>query len=300
MVKKILVPLDGSALAERAIQPALALARQDGAEVVFMRVPVMAHMFIPAEGGYGLLYPEQSLGASREETQVYLDEMQRVWAGSNYSVRAARVEGDVPSAIVDTARHENVDLIVISSHGYSGITRWVMGSVAEKVLHGAHCPVLVIRANQPLRRMLITLDGSLLAEKALDPAFDVARALNAQITLLRVAPDISEGELADLDEVERGLGRRLQQEVADEAEAYLKHLADRLPADLTVDVAMRMGAPAAAILHFAELHDIDLIAMATHGRAGLGRWLYGSVTEKILRTVPCSMLVVRPAEQQLK
>jgi nucleotide-binding universal stress UspA family protein len=300
MFKKILVPLDGSQLAERALGPALHLAQQDGVQVILVRVPTRAQMFIPVEGGYGMLFPDQDDAEARDEALAYLKDVQGARVGSHFGLRVRLAEGDAAGALVDVAREEQADLIVMSSHGYSGLTRWVLGSVAEKVLEGAPCPVLVIRSPRPCQQVLITLDGSPLSEQALAPTLAVAQGLGASVTLLRVLPELDLRQLHGLDEYERGLSTRLVEELHETTQASLLHLAQKHGRpDRPILTEVRTGPPAEAILQYAEQHEIDLIGMATHGRTGLRRWLYGSVTEKVLHGAACSLLVVRPAEHDL-
>lgn len=298
MFNKILVPLDGSELAERALKPALKIAQHSEAEIILLRVPLPETMLIAAPhlyGGYDLMYPSQALNKSRQEAKDYLDHIQQLTAQAGLNVRVKAPEGDIAEVIVETAFDEHVDLIVMSSHGYSGITRWVLGSVAEKVLADAPCPVLVIRSAEPLNKVLITLDGSELAESALKPGIETAMALADEVTLLRVAEEVRFDEMAQLEIAERGLGGRLQEELYKEAETYLQTVAEaNLRDGLTMQTLVRIGAPTGQILDFAEAHQVGLIAMATHGRTGLRRWVYGSVTEKILRGFRGSLLVTRP------
>jgi len=202
-------------------------------------------------------------------------------------------EGSVAEIIVDSAAAGKVDLIVMSSHGYSGLTRWVLGSVAEKVLRGAPCPVLVIRSPRPVRRILIPLDGSALSEQALTPGLSLAAGLGAEVTLLRAIPRVDVKEIEQLDQAERGLGRRLEEELREDAGQYLRNLAAARP-EMGIKTAVVNEPAADSILDYAEKHATDVIAMSTHGRTGLGRWVYGSVTEKVLRGAHHSMLVVRP------
>lgn len=298
MFKTIFVPLDGSPLAEQALAVTRPLALLDGAEVTLLRVPDMAQVFIPAESGYSLLYPDISINQARAEAQDYLEQT-RAKLGSAIKTHAHLGSGEVAAAIVDDANRARADLIVMSSHGYSGVTRWMLGSVAEKVLHAAACPVLVVRQQPPCKRILIPLDGSPLAEQVLPAAMSVATALQLPVTLLRVLPPLAPEELAELDEAERGLGVRLQEEIRAEAEDYLHQTLRGHPTSSDVSVALEGGNPARAILHYAETHACDLIAMATHGRTGLRRWLYGSVTEKVLHGAHCSMLIARPAWEHL-
>lgn len=301
MFHKILVPLDGSELAERALQPALALAQVAGSEIILLSVPVLERMLVPAPAGFGLLLPPQSIELSRIGSYNYLQSVRENWIHPDVKVTVKVIEGDEAGVILDTAADLEVDLIIMSTHGRTGFTRWVLGSITERVLHSAPCPVLVIRSADSLSRILITLDGSELAEKAIDPGLALARALGSEVTFLRVVPDmhISVADANYLDQIEDDLSRRLQEEAELEGEAYLDDVVDRHNDPLPIHTALWIGAPAQSILDYAELHNTNLIVMATHGRTGLGRWIYGSVTEKVLRSGRCSMLIVRPRPEEL-
>jgi nucleotide-binding universal stress UspA family protein len=290
MFKKILVPLDGSQLSQRALEPALALSQESGAELLLVRVPAADTLsFAVSEAKQRELF---------QESLLYLDTIRKSNAQSQVSLRTQVLEGDVASAIVDTARTEQIELIIMSTHGYSGLTRWVLGSITEKVLRSAPCPVMAVHAARHLQRVLITLDGSPLAERAIEPGLSLAQSLQAEVTLLRCVPHI----LADgkLDEHERGLSRRMQEDLINEAKEYLRARSDEAGrSGVMINSAVRIGSPADSILEYVETYGIDLIAMATHGRTGLKRWVYGSVTAKVLRSVSCSMLVIRPTDAEL-
>ncbi len=292
MIKKILLPLDGSQLSQRALEPTLALSRQNGAELLLVRVPTADSLsFAISEAKHREL---------AHDALAYLETIRQSNDQPSLNIRAQVLDGDVASAIVDTAHHEQADLIVMSTHGYSGLTRWVLGSVTEKVLRSAPCPVLAVRAARHPQRILIALDGSPLSERAITPGLLLAQSLNAEVTLLRCVPHI----VADnkLDEHERGLSRRMQDDLINEARDYLNGRSDeaaRSMPGVTIKTAIRIGSPADSILDYVETYGIDLIAMATHGRTGLKRWVYGSVTAKVLRSVNCSMLVIRPTDAEL-
>jgi nucleotide-binding universal stress UspA family protein len=263
MFKKILVPLDGSELAAHALEPASELAKHVNGELLLMSVA----------------------------------------ADSHCTVHVAVKEGDTASVIVDTTAEEDIDLIVMSTHGRSGFTRWMMGSVTTKVLHKTTCPVLAVRSAEPICRVLITLDGSELAEQALEPGFEVARRLGAQVTLLTVQEEaeIDSETIRQLERAEKGLGKREKHRIYERDEAYLQDLAFRYEAatDVKTQIAVADGPVAPGILHFAENWHANLIVMATHGRTGLRRWVYGSVTEKILHSAHCGMMIIRPPEHKL-
>jgi nucleotide-binding universal stress UspA family protein len=304
MFKKILVPLDGSDLAERAVEPAMTIAgQQEGGEVILLSVPIYKDILVPTTSGFDLLLPDQSLEQFREDVESYLNEVKAAWDRSGAQVQTLIKDGDVASVIVDTAEELGVDLIMMTTHGYSGFSRWLLGSVTERVLRSAACPVLAIREKRPLTNILITLDGSKLAETALEPGIEIARALGGSVTLLQVDTDANLGalELSMLELAEAGMSRHVQKVMSeDHLINYLNKTADKYRSeDLTIETVVMEGTPARAILDFTEAEEIDLIVMTTHGRTGLRRWVYGSVTEKVLRGTDAAMLIIRSAEEHL-
>jgi nucleotide-binding universal stress UspA family protein len=300
MFKTILIPLDGSTLAEQALAPVGELARRTGANVILLRAPNVEPAYAIVESAYGLTYPEAAAARAVSETRDYLRSVQLSLAARGIALSTVVVDRDPANGIVDVAGQAKADLIVMCSHGYSGLTRWWLGSVAEKVLRAAGCPVLVMRSRRAIQRVLITLDGSGLSGQAIAPAIAVAMSLGASVTLLRVVPEIDAEQLHELDQFETGLGPRLLEEMRDDAECFLqKVVATFAGPGLPINYEMRSGPAASAILEYAQNHAIDLIAMATHGRTGLQRWVYGSITEKVLRAGDTSMLVVRPRADNL-
>lgn len=295
MFTKILVPLDGSELAERALAPAMALAKHGGGSLVLIQAPIPDLATLPeVAGGY---IPTGLPTASYDEAVTYLAARQQAYSEAEVPIQTRVLEGSAADVIVEAAATEKADLIVMSSHGYSGLTRWVLGSVAERVLHAAPCPVLVMRSPKPIRQMLIPLDGSPLAERVLAPGLEVARRLNATVTLLRAIPPVPMEAMERLEGIELGLGRRLEGDLFEEANAYLMQVAAaHRPAGVELKMMVVTDRPAEAILTYAEHHAVDVIAMSTHGYTGFKRWTYGSVTDKVLREArACSMLVVRPS-----
>jgi nucleotide-binding universal stress UspA family protein len=302
MFDKILVPLDGSELAERALEPALTIARQRRGEAIIMRVPILQQVMMPGAAGYGYMLGDESLAAGSEECLAYLQDVQRRVGEPSLALCAKLVEGDVAGSIVDVAAKEKVDLIVMTTHGYSGLTRWMMGSVTERVLRSARCPVLVIRHATPLKEILITLDGSRLAEQALAPGLELACLLGERVTLLRVDHEDRLGalEMSLLEIAGTGLSKPIAGDVADRIGYYLDCMARKVqPPELALETVVVRGEPAASILDYAERNEIDLIVMATHGHTGLRRWIYGSVTHKVLCKADCAMLIVRPPDEAL-
>lgn len=299
MFKKILLPLDGSELAERAIEPALMLAKQVNGKVILLQAPVMDLVVShPVAGGYGVLLPEQSSEQAFEEANQYLDQVQNKYRHPEVTLMKLVLEGDPASLIVDTAIAEKADLIVMSTHGRSGLDRFIMGSVTEKVLQKAPCPVLALRSGEPIQRVLITLDGSGMAESAVQPGLDLARGLGAQPTILRVDNQeayLDQRELNEINQLEPGLAEQVMEGFYNRIPDYVKRIvAEYEQEEGEIETAVAEGDPADYILRVAADKNSDVIVMATHGRTGLRRWLYGSTTHKVMRAANRSMLIVRP------
>jgi nucleotide-binding universal stress UspA family protein len=236
----------------------------------------------------------------QEVAQAYLGRIATELRSAGHSVEYQVLSGSSAEAILSYARDRQADLIVMSTHGRSGIGRWVFGSVADKVLRGAHIPVFLVRAsanNAPAevtayQRILVPLDGSPLAEQALPHAEKIARAFHGEIVVLRVPtipPSLTFGPDPGV------LLPTLLNEAYDEADAYLDNVVRRLHAHGIVahKVPMDPGPVAEAILDYARDADIDLIVMSTHGRSGIGRWVYGSVADRVLRGAEVPVLLIR-------
>jgi nucleotide-binding universal stress UspA family protein len=303
MFKRILVPLDGSELAERALPAALAIARANAAEVILLRSMVMVHTMLPEFAGeYDWRWPDMSLESAEHEVGEYLESIVQAYRQPNITFLKRILEGDEASAIQDTAHQDEVDLIVMTSHGRSGVKRWLLGSITERTLHTTLCPVLVVRAPETIKHVVIALDGSEVAELALEPGMLAARSLGAHVTLLHVSqPDSgSAQEAIPLEWLERETGRYVMQSTRERAERYLAGIARRyVQQGIEVDTAVPSGSVVDNILSFIENEDVDLVAMSTHARTSLRRWVYGSNTSKVLRGSTCSMLVIRQADSAL-
>ncbi len=194
-----------------------------------------------------------------------------------------------------------INYIVMATHGYSGLKRWTHGSVAERVLQTARVPLLLVRAGErqaeglpevhACRRILVPLDGSQLAEAILPVVTAVARALDSRVVLFQVPIAYVSGSMTgDWYLPVQGAVETAERD----AQAYLDQVAARLSAErLTVTTALSVGSVAACIVEYAEAHQIDLIAMSTHGRTGLARWALGSVADRVLRAGTKPLLLVR-------
>jgi nucleotide-binding universal stress UspA family protein len=291
---KILVPIDGSGLAEQALPTALALARQPGARVLLLRVasPVNGRPPRPVDQ-----WPAKSpplSGGVRAVESYPLARRPSPQAGA--AAKTSRVlTGSVADTILTEARLARADLIVMTTRGYPGAGGWVADNYAEKVLRASLCPVLITKGTLAPRRVLIVLDGTRLAERALEPGLEAAARLQAEVTLLHVAsllpPMPARPKRPRGAEFEPALP--LYPSVAESAEGYVQRLA-RLHG--RPGLSIRCVASAEPAIRSApalvEQWQIDLVVMATHGRAGVEQLLYSGVTAAVLRRDRCSLLVL--------
>lgn len=276
MTQKILVPLDGSESAEKALLMALGISSQSDSEVLVVRAtPIVPPTSVGSPDmmtDYNYLESQELTETFHTQTKAYLEEIDTKYADRAPALRTLAELGDPAAVIIDVASTEKANLIIMSTHGHSGMEYLMLGSVTERVLHGAPCPVLVVRDAQPLGSILVTLDGSELSESALEPALNTARLLGGQVTLLHVVEKRQHG-----------------------GQEYLDDIAARFSnTDVVLTTALTHGSPVTQILEYVRSYEIDLIVMSTHGRSGIKRWLHGSVSEKVLREAPCAVMVVRP------
>ncbi|HYU17741.1 MAG TPA: universal stress protein [Chloroflexota bacterium] len=287
MFTTILVPLDGSALAERALPHAMALARSARAKLILFHAS-------PTRG-----LPDD-LGPNRVALSDLVDLADELRAsGIEVECPVSRVyHDDVPHGICEAAEVMGADLIVMSTHGYGGLGRWLHGSVADAVLRQASVPVMLVPAtceqgwsDDHAARIVVPLDGSRFAEEALGPAHPLAEALVAELVLVRAVKPVNYSDRDGGPYLER----RVQAEVC-EARQYLEGLAAKLRASgRGVEVHVELSPPALTIANVARDRGAGLIAMATHGRGGLARLALGSVAAATLQLTSVPLLLVRPA-----
>jgi len=291
MLRTLLVPLDGSVLAERALPYASRLARAAGARLLLMRA-TLAH---PVEG----IEEADARAAMVERAEIELGSVAERLRHEGLIVEPAVYYAEAAEAILKAARERQADLIVMSTLGRTGLGRWIYGSVANRVLQRAEVPLVLVPAScerawaaEGPRRILVPLDGSPLAEEALAPAQALAELGHADLLLARVVEPLAPiephgGYLPPLHPDESEL---------DAARQYLESVASPLRfGGRTVTVHVVQGSPAAQISAVARERQVDLIAMATHGRGGVARLVMGSVAAEVLRQASGPLLVVRPS-----
>jgi nucleotide-binding universal stress UspA family protein len=313
-MKTILVPLDGSALAERVLPYVRGLGQRLGAKVCLLQsLSEVDHDTLLAEGllgAYGFVEAPEALRARRqrawetmrEHAEGYLATKALELREAGLDVETEVTVGSPAELIVGVAQERQAVLIAMATHGYGGVKRWTLGSVTDEVVHLARTPVLVVhgaaapQADPRFERILVPLDGSAFANQVLPLARELARQANAELVLLEaIAPSI-ETQIGA-----RPFGRPIPrygvvlEMLRRQATQDLGALANQLRAKgLRASTVVKNGPAAEAIVDQAAQCEADLIVMATHGYSGMKRWALGSVAHKVLHGITTPILLVRP------
>jgi nucleotide-binding universal stress UspA family protein len=296
MYSRMLIPLDESKLAEQVLPYARYLAKA-------LAIPVELLEVVDPEALKLLANPEQGryvdtlLADKRASARNYLETIAGSFQGTRvtFSVETGKAE----ELIIDKAAADKDTLIVMATHGRSGIQRWLLGSVADKVLHGSTNHLFLIRATEqgktegeaPLKKVIVPLDGSPLAEKVLPHVVNLGKQMRLEVVFLRayaLPPAISADEYGTYSEA-------LFNQLEAEAKDYLAKKIKEVEQDglKNVSSVVDLGYGAEEITTFARKTPDNFIAMCTHGRSGATRWVLGSVTERVVRHSGDPVLIIR-------
>jgi nucleotide-binding universal stress UspA family protein len=302
--RSLLVPVDGDSFGEHALPLALGIARRAGAAV---RV---VHVYCPLQSTYSpdRVYYDGGLDALlRRRQQAYLDGLvRRLAKATSVPVTPVYREGREVADSLCEAASAGTDLVAMATHGRGPLGRFWFGSVGDALMRRLSVPLLLVRGNTApadlagdpvMRHVLVPLDGSGLAEQALEPALALGTLAGADHTLLRVVPLETDCSAGYGGTAPRPLGEGRQAE----AWSYLRRTTDQLGGRgrrVHPRIVLAEQPTAKAILGYAGTHDADLIALATRGRGGLARLFRGSVADRVVRGASVPVLVVRPDAEQ--
>lgn len=281
MYESMLVPLDGSELAEQAFPYAEELAKNLNSQVVLITICL----------------PNDPLERVLTE---YIERRAENLQSLGIETRSVCVEGEPATSIIDFAAKNNISLIVISTHGRTGVSRWPLGSIASKVVQKSHVPVFLVRsgqlptANKRFRKILVTLDGSRFAEAIIPYIETLAKAMNSEVILTRVIEPLKLPQLAayrEQEKYEQEYTTRLERE----AKRYLSKKKSLLALKgINASSVLLSGKPAETIIQYADDTSASLIALTTHGFSGITKWAYGSVASRIIEGSSKPIFLVRP------
>ena len=292
MYERILVPLDGSELAEGALPYAEGVARRLHSEVVLLTA------CMPGE-------------AHERPLKAYLEKRAEELQSLGIKASPLVVWGNTAKEILDFSEKNSIDLIVISSHGHTGFSIWPLGSITNKVLQGSLIPVFMVRSREmgkpvlekELQKILVPLDGSIFAENVIPYVESLADGMDSEVILLRIIKPIefphwgTSGPWVDWAKYEKDLMAKAERET----KRYLSKKESALRnKGLKVSSASLVGKPTQTILQYAEYNSVSLIALATHGFSGITGWAIGSVAYKIIEVSSKPILLVRPPLPSLK
>jgi nucleotide-binding universal stress UspA family protein len=284
MLQKILLPLDGSQLAEAAIPYVTNLAEQLGAEIFLLHVcPPEHQMYVHMHQIYMNSILEGMRRKMKDET-----------AAGEPGINAEVIVGDPVKSIFDYIKLKQFDLVALTTHGNSGFKPWAMGSVADKIVRGSGIPTLLIRVKEKkdlelrkavVQKILVPLDNSDASKISLPVAIEIAKKLNAVIVLFSMAQT---AYAQNLNSAGTGIGinwdavDKASEQAANE---YLKTIeSDVKNQGVRVERLSMLGIDAAfEILELEKKGVADMVVMATRGRSSIARWAFGSVAEKVLR-----------------
>lgn len=283
----VLLPLDTSELSRSALPYAVALAKALGEPLVLVGVWDRTDQDLG-----GVLTAVENDEIERVALKMYRDELESVAArcGGLDTVLDVR-DGRPADEILESMSEHRVSVLVLSTHGRGGVQRAIWGSVADKLVHASPIPVLVVHAAEDVPaewrpgQLMVPLDGSERAERALPVARQLASACGATISLVRVVPWAASSvgfPMTPVFDTER-----IEAELADAAGSYLQQAS--ASGETT---AVVRGAPGEGLTHYVEEHGIDLVVMTSHGRTGFLRWALGSVADRLLKAGAAPILLV--------
>jgi nucleotide-binding universal stress UspA family protein len=299
----VVVPVDGSALAEQSIPLATSIARRTGRTLLLLRVVPAPSLYLRHTIG-GAISSQELLQLLNQEASAYLRALQERLLESRVPVVTSLAEGEVAETIAYAANRQPRSYIVMTTHGRSGLSRWALGSVTDRVLHLAEVPVIVLprsnafQGSRPdLKRVVVPLDGTPLAEQALPHATELALTYNAELLLFHALAPLP---LRVTRTVDTEVKENWYDGVREEAEGYLRDVtSDLRDAGITASHTITDSPIAESLLALATEAGSTLVAMTTHAREGLDRLARGSVTDRILRSGEVAVLVTRPTMRPL-
>ena len=311
MFDPILVPLDGSQLAECVLPHAAAFARSFNAEITLLRILEKNQV-----GASAQLFDLLNWQIKKTKATLYLEETKERFKESNIRAHTIILEGLVTEGITEYAQNQGMKLIILSSHGRHGLTQWGISSITQKTILSAPTSVLIVRAHQqdvpagelsenPLyQRILVPLDGSQRAEHVLPIVMQLAQVHKPTIHLVHVVQTPEMARQMPLAHEDIDLSNRVVARNREEAGHYLEQVKSRSYLQgIDVQTHLITSDHTAAALHqMVEQEQIDMVTLSAHGYSGKHQWPYGSVVSNFILYGKVSLLIVQdmPAKQELK
>ena len=299
MFDPVLVPLDGSLLAECVLSHAVAIARAFDAKLVLLRV-----LDKKQASEKNQLFDLVNWQINKAGAKVYMDKISARLQKSGLQVETAILEGLVAETITEYAQSHGTKLIVLSSHGRSGLSQWGISSSTQKIIFSAPTSVFIVRANQPVAsesierqyvRIIVPLDGSRRAENVLPMVSVLARFHQSKISIVHVVKKPEMARQMPLTGEDVDLSERIVARNRDEAIRYLDQVRLHSPLEgIDLQTALLPSDNAAAVLHdMVDQENIDMVALSAHGYSGNNQWPYGSMVNNFILYSKVPLLIVQ-------
>ncbi|HTK10702.1 MAG TPA: universal stress protein [Ktedonobacteraceae bacterium] len=319
MFQRILVPLDGSSLAEQALPVAARLAHACGGTIILLNVVDISPMYV----SYGVMQPiimQDEIDRCLANARTYIDGLPSRSDLVGVHIKKQVVPGNPAVVILSEIEEQNIDLVVMSSHGNTGLKRWFLGSIAEKVMRHSSVPVFILRDGKPLNihhrndgahfvRALVPLDASARSQDSISPAAALVAALSSPgagilhlTQIVKMSEAVSEREKNILQQCARQNLQSISESIRDGLVANFGpdlHLTLTWSVSLDTDIATGIVKIAEKGEHNIETGDVepcDFIAMTTHGYTGVQKWTMGSIADRVLHATRLPLMLVRPAD----
>ena len=297
MFNRLLVPLDRSALAECVLPHVSAIAKAFDASILLLTVLEAGE----SDEKQPSIDP-LDWQIRKAEAEAYLQKIARQMQDAGLRVEAQVLEGKAEERIIEFAENQDINLIVLSSHGRSGLSGWNVSSVVQKIILRAYTSMMIVRAYQPVksdpidlkyRRLMVPVDGSQRAETVLPVASSLAAFYEADLFVVHVVrrPEMPRRR-TPLTPEDIGLAERLTERNKNEASKYLEEIRSRVPAN--VQTRLEISDRVNATLHeIAKQEDIDMVLLSAHGYSGESKWPYGSVVISFISYGTTPLLIVQ-------
>ncbi len=297
MYDHILVPLDGSHLAERVLPHLVSLSKTFDAEVTLLRVVSKQIDSKPSN-----MVNPMDWEMRKSEAKAYLNSIKKILKKSGVASNVRIEEGKPAKQIINFAQRESVELIILCSHGESGLSEWNINSTVQKVLLRAFMPVMIIRAyKEPkdeikpkkYKRVFLPLDGSKRAECILPLAEAISRNHDSEIVIAHIVEEPKLPRQTPLSEEEKNLINQLVEKNLEETKKYLNTLKTQFPEHKTEVLIQSSKNTTVALHNLVDKEKIDLVLLSAHGLSGQQRWPYGNIALNFIAFGTTPMIIIQ-------
>ena len=297
MFEHILLPLDGSSLAEKVLPHAVTLSKAFDARLTLIRVVYQEER----ADQHGMINP-MDWQMRKSEAEAYLQSVKTQLGGINLESDIQIIEGRPAEQIIEFAKNEHVDLIILSSHGRSGPSPWNINSTVQKVLLRAFMPVMIIRAyhQEPheleevtYQRLFLPMDGSKRAECILPLAESICKLQNSEVFLTHIVERPKMPRQTPASDKVNALTEKLQAININEAEKYLDSIKNHFPQENVETIIESSEEPSVALHNIIDRENIDLVLLSAHGYSGENRWPYGSIALNFIAYGATPLIIIQ-------